>query len=120
MDNDHLHDLFSSFGPVTIKKMFGGKGIYADGLIIALELSIGELFLKADDQSSTEFSAAGCSQWVYEGHGKNVAMPYWSVPESAFDDSDEMALWARKALEASRRAAAKAKPKSPRVKKPKA
>ncbi len=114
MENDHLHDLFSLFGPITIKKMFGGKGIYADGLIIALELSKGELVFKADEQSSAEFASAGGCQWMYEGKGKIVAMPYWSIPESAFDDAYEMAGWAGKALLASQRVAAKAKPKMPK------
>lgn len=103
MDTDHLHDLFSAFGPINIKKMFGGKGIYADGLIIAIEMSSDELLLKTDAISAPEFAAAGCHQWVYDGKGKSVAMPYWSVPESAMDDPEEMAQWARKALEASRR-----------------
>ena len=111
MDADHISDLFAAFGTVTIKKMFGGKGIYADGLIIALELSTGELFLKADEQSALEFACAGCKQWVYEGKKASTAMPYWSVPESAFDDPDEMAKWARKALEASRRSQSKTKSK---------
>ena len=118
MDNDHLHDLFSLFGPITIKKMFGGKGIYADGLIIAIELSGDGLLFKADEQSAPEFAAAGSTQWTYEGKNKPAAMPYWTVPGSAVDDIDELAFWARKALEASHRAATKAKPKT--VKKPKA
>ncbi|TGV96321.1 TfoX family protein, partial [Mesorhizobium sp. M2D.F.Ca.ET.145.01.1.1] len=47
-----------------------------------------------------------CRQWTYTGtrHGKLVAMPYWSIPDSAFDDPDEMTVWARRAYEAGRRA----------------
>jgi DNA transformation protein and related proteins len=115
MDNDHLHDLFSGFGPITIKKMFGGKGIYADGLIIAVELSTDELYFKADDVSAPDFAKAGCKQWTYEGKDKTAAMPYWTIPEAAMDDTDELAVWARKASEASRRAAARAKPKKPKA-----
>ncbi len=115
MENDHLHDLFSLFGPITIKKMFGGKGIYADGLIIAIELSKGELMFKADDQCAVDFAAAGCRQWMYEGKkGKVIAMPYWTVPETAYDDAYEMAGWAGKSLLTSQRVAAKAKPKMPK------
>lgn len=88
-------------------------------MIIALELSKGELVFKVDDQCAVDFASAGCRQWMYEGKGKVVAMPYWTVPESAFDDPYEMAVWAGKALLASRRVAAKAKLKSSKVKKPK-
>src|SRR6218665_3058322 len=106
MDNDSVADLFAVLGPVQIRRMFGGKGIYFNGLIIAIELR-DELMLKADEQNAGEFEAAGCRRWVYTGkrHGKEVAMPYWSVPEEALDDPDAMAVWARKSYEAALRAA---------------
>nr|MDQ2705058.1 TfoX/Sxy family protein [Pseudomonadota bacterium] len=55
--------------------------------------------------TSADFADAGCSQWIYPNRktGRDVAMPYWTVPDAALDDPDEMALWARKALEAGKR-----------------
>jgi DNA transformation protein len=104
MDNDAIDDLFAGLGPVAMKRMFGGKGIYFDGLIVALEVD-GEILLKADKVTAPEFEAAGCRQWVYDGHKGRAptAMPYWSIPDSALDDPEEMGSWARKAYEASRR-----------------
>lgn len=104
MDDDAIRDLMAGLGHVTIKRMFGGKGIYHDGQIVALVVD-GELLLKADAQSAPEFAAAGSRQWVYEGQARKgpVAMPYWSIPESAIDDPDEMTIWARRAYEASLR-----------------
>jgi DNA transformation protein len=101
MDNERLVELFESLGPISIKRLFGGKGIYFDGIIIAIEMR-GELLLKGDAESTPDLLAAGSQQWTYTGsrHGKEVAMPYWSVPDSALDDPDEMAVWARKAYEA--------------------
>jgi DNA transformation protein len=101
MDNDALEDLFSGLGPIEIRRLFGGKGIYHRGVIVAIVLR-GELMLKADGESAPQFAAAGCTQWTYTGkrHGKLVAMPYWTVPDSAVDDPDEMARWARLAYEA--------------------
>lgn len=105
MDNDSIADLFAGLGRVTIRRMFGGKGIYHNGQIVAIELR-DELMLKADDVSAPEFEAAGCTQWTYVGsrHGKTVAMPYWSVPDSAVDDPEEFGQWARRAYEAALRA----------------
>ncbi|TSE11958.1 TfoX/Sxy family protein [Mesorhizobium intechi] len=105
MDNERIAELFSGLGPVSIRRLFGGKGIYFDGVIVAIVLH-GELLLKADEQSAPDFEAVGCKQWTYTGkrHGKLVAMPYWSIPDSAFDDPDEMTVWARRAYEAGRRA----------------
>ncbi|MGH6859924.1 MAG: TfoX/Sxy family protein [Phyllobacterium sp.] len=104
MDNDAIRDLFAGLGPVAIKRMFGGKGIYFEGRIVALEVG-GEILLKADKLSAADFEAAGCRQWRYAGKSKPVAMPYWSIPEDAFDDPDIMVQWARRAHEASIRTA---------------
>ena len=106
MDNDAISDLFAGLGPIEIRRLFGGKGIYHRGVIVAVELR-GELRLKADDLLAPEFAAAGCKQWTYTGsrHGKLVSMPYWTVPDGAVDDPDEMAVWARKSYEAGLRVA---------------
>jgi DNA transformation protein len=105
MDDDAIRDLFDGLGPVAIRRLFGGKGIYFDGVIVAIVLR-GELMLKVDAASAPDFAAAGCRQWTYTGarHGKEVAMPYWTVPDSAADDPEEFAIWARKAYEAGLRA----------------
>ncbi len=106
MHDAAIEELFEPLGPVSIRRMFGGKGIYHHGQIIALELSTGELLLKADATSAPEFAAAGASQWSYEGkQRKSVAMPYWTVPDEALDDPDLMGKWLRLAYEAAVRSA---------------
>lgn len=100
MDNSAIEEMFSALGPVSIRRMFGGKGIYHHGVIIALDL-FDEILLKADLETAPQFEEAGCRQWTYQREGKKpVAMPYWSVPENAFDDPDEMAKWVTLAYEA--------------------
>ncbi|CDZ50366.1 MULTISPECIES: TfoX/Sxy family protein [Neorhizobium] len=107
MDNSDIEEMFEGLGPVSIRRMFGGKGIYHDGLIVAIDLR-GEIMLKVDAVSAPEFEAAGARQWSYEGKkGKPVLMPYWSVPEDAFDDPDEMRKWVRLAFDAAVRANSK-------------
>lgn len=104
MDRDGIEEMFQALGPVTIRRMFGDKGIYHQGRILAIDFR-DEILLKADSVSAPEFEAAGCRQWTYEGKkGTPVKMPYWSVPEAAFDDPDEMAIWVRRAYEAALRA----------------
>lgn len=108
MDQDHLRDLFQGVAPVTFRRMFGGLGIYRDGLIFAVVLR-DQLMLKGDDEVAADYAAAGMERWSYENRksGKPVAMPYWTAPESAMDDPDEMADWARKAIGAARRSGQK-------------
>ena len=76
-------------GSVTSKKMFGGHGIFDDGVIFALVDSAGVPFFRADDDSVQKHGAAGS-----EAHGR---MPYWSVPETILDDHDRLIGWAREA-----------------------
>jgi DNA transformation protein len=101
MDPDDIQDLFRAVGPVTIRRMFGGKGIYVDGRIIAVELR-GELMLKGDAEAGPLYEAAGSTRWGYT-HAKSkkpVLMPYWPIPSAAFDDPDEAEKWVRIALAA--------------------
>ncbi len=104
MENRDIEEMFQALGPVTIKRMFGGKGIYHNGRIVAVEVRQ-EMLLKADDISGPAFETAGAKRWSYEGKkGKPINMPYWSIPEDAFDDPDIMARWVRLAYEAALRA----------------
>jgi DNA transformation protein and related proteins len=103
MDNAGIEELFEGLGPVSIRRMFGGKGIYHQGLIVAIDLR-DEIMLKADATSAPAFEAAGARQWSYEGKsGKPVLMLYWSIPEQAFDDPDEMRVWVTMAFDAAMR-----------------
>ena len=104
MDRSDIEEVFSGLGPVTVRRMFGGQGIYHRGLIVAVVFK-NEVLLKADAASAPDFAAAGARRWTYEGRsGKLVEMPYWSVPDAAFDDPDEMAIWVRLAWSAALRA----------------
>lgn len=103
MDNAAIEEMFDTLGPVTIKRMFGGKGIYFEGVIFALEVD-GEILLKGDERTAVAFEAAGSRQWAYDGKGKPVKMPYWSIPDEALDDPDEMSRWVRLSYEAALRA----------------
>ena len=115
MDADGLKALFAPFGAVTVKRMFGGHGVYAEGLCFAVE-SGGEVFLKVDARSQPDFSAAGSSPFIYMARGKPMRTSYWRLPGEAHDEADELRRWAAFGLEAARRAAeAKAKPKAARA-----
>ena len=105
MDDGAIRDMFDSVGPVDIRRMFGGKGIYVRGVIVALEVG-GEVLLKADSETAPLFREAGSSQWTYRRRNSDKvgAMPYWSIPDAALDDPDEMSRWVRLAVEAGVRA----------------
>lgn len=104
MDAEALKALFEPFGSVTVKRMFGGSGIYAEGLCFAIELK-GEVFLKTDAVSRADFSSVGSAPFVYVAKGQLRPTSYWSLPPAAHEDGDELRRWATAGLEAARRAA---------------
>jgi DNA transformation protein len=109
MDAEGLKELFAPFGPVTVRGMFGGAGVYADGLCFAIATG-GEVFLKSDEENRARFAEAGSSAFVYVAKGKPMATSFWRLPAEAFDDPELLKRWAQTGLEAARRAAA-AKPR---------
>ena len=107
MDRDFLIDLFADFGPVTIRPMFSGFGISADGINFALALRSG-VYFRADEQTIPRFEAEGSRPFQYQTRAKTVTVgSYWQLPARLFDDSEELAEWARAALAAAQRAALK-------------
>lgn len=104
-------------GRCSARKMFGGYGIYDDGLMFALVFD-GRMYLKVDELNKPEFAAAGSAPFVYEGQNKPIEMSYWTVPETALESSEDMAPWARRAQAAAlRKANAKPAAKKPAAKK---
>ena len=102
MDPEFINDLFAPFGPVTVRRMFGGAGIYRDGLMFALVFD-GAIFLKVDEASIPEFEREGSRPFVYtraKSPGKigRASLSYWRLPERLYDDPEELAVWAERAL----------------------
>jgi len=107
-DTERLAELFSNYGPVTVRRMFGGAGVFADGLMIALWVE-GVIFLKADGHTIPDFEREGLRPFSYETKaGTRTLTSYWRMLERLYDDPDELAAWARRALESARRSSTSA------------
>lgn len=99
----NLDDVFELFGAIEAKRMFGGYGIYHDGLMFALVA--GEvLYLKADRKSAESYVELGLQQFEYEKSGKKVRMSYYAATEDIFDNREKAKEWADRAYEAALRA----------------
>lgn len=99
---EHLRDLFEPLGPVSARAMFGGYGLYFDGMIIGVILDE-VLYLKTDEHTRADFEAAGCTPCIYDLKGAPLVMSYWSLPDEAMDSPQAMRPWAERAIEAARR-----------------
>lgn len=106
MDAEDIREIFRGLGPVQIRRMFGGQGVYRDDLMFALVAS-GELYLKTDDESVAFFRDSGSRAFSYGTRdGSRTLTSYWLMPESALEDPDEAAELGRMAVAAARRKAA--------------
>jgi DNA transformation protein and related proteins len=92
-----IQDLLADFGPVSIRRMFGGAGIFADGVMFAM-LTEDTLYLKADEALARAFADEGKGPFTYRTKDRGeVALSYWEVPERLLDDPEELVTWARRA-----------------------
>ena len=95
-DPHRFDDLFAAFGPVTLRRLFGGEGIYADNRIVGL-VSADRIFLKTDEASRAAYRAESCKPFYFRKDGKRIASSYFAIPERLYDEPEELALWVQKA-----------------------
>ena len=81
--------------PVTAKSMFGGVGIYAQGLFFAL-VAEDRLYFKVDDATRPDFERFGMEP--FRPFGEDSAMGYYEVPADVVEDAAQLAPWMRKAI----------------------
>ena len=103
---DSLNEVFADFGVIDPKRMFGGYGIYRDGLMFGL-VSDEVLYLKADANTENEFHSRGLLPFEYTKGGKTTKMSYYQAPEEIFEDRDIAKEWGDLAFDAALRASNK-------------
>lgn len=108
--------LLLPLGPVEARRMFGGYGLYLEGVIFALVFDK-TLFLKAGEKTKAAFETKGLGPLTYEGQkGQLIALPYWEAPRALLKDGKALCRWARQAHQAGLRFNAKKKPKASKPK----
>ena len=113
---EHVVDLSQSIGPVYSKRMFGGFGIFLEGLMFGL-VTDNVYYIKVDEETRSEFEELGLEPFTYLKAGKKMSLGFFQAPEEAMESIEVMAEWANKGFDAALRAAAKKKPKSKTKKK---
>ena len=111
---EFLREQLAPLGRVTLRRMFGKTGVFCDGLMLGM-VTDNMLYLRVDDRNRAAFQEARSSPPLnYEKKGTIIDLSFWRAPERLFDEPDELVEWARIALEAASRVAAKTKRKSGR------
>jgi DNA transformation protein len=104
---DFLREQLAPVGHVTLRRMFGKTGVFCDGLMLAM-VRDDALYFRVDDDNRTLFKEAEAFPPLnYEKGGGSIDLAFWRVPERLFDEPDEFLIWARAALAAARRVAAR-------------
>lgn len=102
---DYVVELMSGWAAVSARKMFGGYGLYREGLMFALIVE-DELFFKTDANNVAHFERAGSRPFVYQSQTRTVQMSYWSAPVASLDSPAEMSEWCQSAFASALRALA--------------
>jgi DNA transformation protein and related proteins len=103
MDHEHLRDLFAGLPQLSVRRLFGGVGLYSDGIVFGLG-AFDEIWIKADAETAALFENAGSRRFSYQNKDRTVQLPYWSLPDAALDDPDKALEWAKLGIAASLRA----------------
>ena len=113
---EFLREQLAPPGRVTLRRMFGKTGVFCDGLMFAM-VTNDTLYFRVDDHNRATFEqAASFPPLDYEKGGSTIDLSFWRAPERLFDEPDELVTWARAALAAARRVAAKRERTAPRRK----
>ena len=111
---DFLREQLAPLGHVTMRRMFGKTGVFCDRLMLGI-VSDDALYFRVDDHNRTVFKESETLPPLnYVKKGSTIDLAFWRAPERLFDEPDELLAWARAALAAARRVAAKSERPAPR------
>ncbi|MEO0981364.1 MAG: TfoX/Sxy family protein [Pseudomonadota bacterium] len=110
--HEFVIELFEPLGPVRVKRMFGGAGVFAGDVMFAL-LAEDVIYIKTDESLRADLEAEGSEPFLYErpSDGKSFDMGYVSLPSGAMDEAEEASAWGRRALDVALKAAKTKKPR---------
>ena len=104
---EFLSELLAPLGRITMRRMFGKTGVFCDGAMLGV-VSDNTLYFRVDEGNRTLFKEAEAFPPLsYKKQGEMIDLAFWRAPERLFDEPDELVAWARQALAAARRVAAK-------------
>ena len=113
---EFLKEQLAPLGRVTMRRMFGKTGVFCDGLMLGM-VTDNTLYLRVDDDNRLAFQeAASFPPLNYRKKSSTIDLSFWRAPERLFDEPDELVTWARIALAAAGRVAAKRERAAPRRK----
>ena len=113
---EFLCEQLAPLGRVTMRRMFGKTGVFCDHLMFGM-VTENTLYFRVDDDNRAIFKEAEAYPPLsYSKKGASIDLSFWRAPERLFDEPDELIAWARAALAAAGRVAAKRQRPAPKRK----
>lgn len=104
---EFLREQLAPLGHLTMRRMFGKTGVFCQGVMLGI-VAEDVFYVRVDDHNRETFREAASSPPLsYEKKGSIIDLSFWRVPERLIDEPDELVTWARAALAAAHRVAAK-------------
>ncbi|MFT3816759.1 MAG: TfoX/Sxy family protein [Rubrivivax sp.] len=102
-----LRELLEPLGPITMRRMFGKTGVFCNGVMLAM-VRDNTLYFRVDEGNREVFKeAASLPPLDYVKKGASIELAFWRAPDRLLDEPDELRAWARAALAAAHRVAAR-------------
>jgi DNA transformation protein and related proteins len=109
--SSRFDDLFAEFGPITLKRFFGGEGIYAGGVMIGMVFD-DVIYFKTGEETRKAFAAEKTKPFSFMKGSERVVTTWFALPDRLYDDPEELAAWARAALQVAKAARKKTNKKA--------
>jgi DNA transformation protein len=100
---EFILEMMALFGSVEAKRMFGGYGLYLDGVMFAL-VADDVLYFKVDDHTRSAFEKQQSEVFTYHKNGTSCKMSYCSAPDDVLESQQAMYTWSQTAYDAALRA----------------
>jgi DNA transformation protein len=93
---DYVVEQLSGWGEVSVRRMFGGAGLYREGTMFCV-LADDAAYLKVDDSNRDEFLRAGSAPFEpYPDKIKTTIRTYYEIPAEVLENPDELTRWAQR------------------------
>lgn len=97
-DPDRFADLFHAFGPIALRRFFGGEGLFSDDVMIGF-VSDERIYFKTNEETRRAYLAEKARPFSFDKRGETIVTGYYAIPERLYDEPEELARWAKQAFD---------------------
>jgi DNA transformation protein len=100
---EYVIEQLSGWGEVSVRRMFGGAGLYRRGIMFAV-IADDVAYLKVDDSNRDDFVRAGSAPFEpYPDKIRTTIRTYYEIPADVLENPAELAQWAERSWIVARR-----------------